>query len=83
MSSTDSFSIPKGFAKVILVVAGMNLQMFAQGMRVSKMRAKIFNKEFMDKHFGETHQKELKEEIQRGGAPDMGSGIYSEKLSYR
>ena len=83
MSSSDSLSIPKGFAKVILVVAGMNFQMSIQGIRVGKMRGKIFNKEFMDKHFGEVHQNELKEEIQRAGAPDMGSGRYSEKLSYR
>ena len=83
MSSADTFNIPKGFAKVILVVAGMNIQMFLQGMKVSKIRGGIFNKEFMAKHFGDVHQKELKEEIQQGGSPDMGGGIYSDKLSYR
>jgi hypothetical protein len=31
----------------------------------------------MLKNFGETHKKELKEEIQAGGYPDMGSGVYA------
>ena len=54
--SSDSFTIPKGFAKVILVAAGMNLQLFFFATRVGKERKRIFNQEFMDKHFGEKHQ---------------------------
>ena len=49
--SSDSFTIPKGFAKVVLVVAGMNFQMFLLGFKVGGIRKKIFNKEFMEKHF--------------------------------
>ncbi len=37
----------------------------------------------MRKHFGEMHQNELGEEIQMGGAPDVGSGLYAQKLSYK
>jgi hypothetical protein len=44
MSSTDTFTIPKGFAKVILVVAGMNVQMFLQGGKVVGVRKQVFNK---------------------------------------
>ena len=41
--SSDSFPIPKGFSKVILVVAGMNFQMFLLGAKVGGIRKKIFN----------------------------------------
>lgn len=36
----------------------------------------------MEKNFGEIHKNELKEDIQAGGYPDVGSGLYSQKLSY-
>ena len=50
--SADSFTIPKGFHKVILVVAGMNFQMFMLAGMAGKSRKKIFNKEFMEEKFG-------------------------------
>lgn len=37
----------------------------------------------MNKEFGALHQKELGEDIKYGGSPDMGSGLYSQKLSYK
>ena len=37
----------------------------------------------MNKEFGAIHQKELGEDIKFGGSPDMGSGLYSQKLSYK
>ena len=40
---SDNFVIPKDFSKVLLVLAGMNLQCFYFGSQVSKMRSKIFN----------------------------------------
>lgn len=81
--SIDSFTIPKGFEKVILVIAGMNLQAWYAGFKVAKVRRQIFNQEFMDKNFGDVHKREVGQPIQVGGYPDTGSGIYSQKLSYR
>ena len=81
--STDTFNIPKGFNKVLLVLAGMNVQMAIAGIGVSKCRGKIFNQEFMEQQFGEVHQKELGYKIGKGGYPDTGSGVYSQKLSYK
>lgn len=75
--STEGFSIPKGFEKVILVIAGMNLQAWYQGFKVAKVRRQIFNQEFMDKNFGTIHKAEIGQPIQAGGYPDTGSGIYS------
>ncbi len=59
--STETFKLPKGFEKVLLVLAGMNLQAWYAGFKVSGYRRKIFNQEFMDKNFGEVHQNELKD----------------------
>jgi hypothetical protein len=78
----NNLSLPKDFLKVPLVLIGMNVQLWFAGYYVGKVRKEIFNKEFMKKHFGEIHTNELKQEIQLGGYPDMGSGIYSQKLSY-
>ena len=54
-----SFNLPKGFAKVILIVGVMNLQVQLLELTVNKQRSKLFNKEFMEKHFGDVHRKEL------------------------
>lgn len=85
MATNDFFSeliLPKDFAKVPLVLIGMNVQLWLAGLHVGKLRKQLFNKEFMEKHFGEIHQNELKHKIDAGGYPDMGNGIYSQKLSY-
>ena len=37
----------------------------------------------MKEHFGTIHKEATGEDITKGGAPDMGSGRYSEKLSYK
>ena len=36
----------------------------------------------MKENFSEIHSQELREEIKQGGYPDMGSGRYSQLLSY-
>ena len=48
-------------------------------------RAKVFNGEFMKKHFGEEHMKAYPKDTKtpQYGYPDMGSGFYSKKLSYK
>lgn len=65
-----------------LILIGMNLQLWAAGMQISKLRKLMFNQQFMDKHYGEIHKNELREDIQRGGYPDTGNGLYAQKLSY-
>ena len=49
---------------------------------VGGARRKIFTQQFMENHFGEAHSKHYKEPINPEGYPDMGTGRYSEKLSY-
>ena len=52
-----AFTLPKGFAKVILVVAAMNFQTELFGIRIGKARKALFNKEFMEKNFGDSHKR--------------------------
>ena len=42
-----SFSLPKGFGKVILMIGALNLQVQLIEITVDKQRSKLFNKEFM------------------------------------
>lgn len=65
-----------------LILIGLNLQAWAAGLQIGKLRKVMFNKQFMEKHYGEIHKNELKEEIQLGGYPDTGNGLYAQKLSY-
>jgi len=37
----------------------------------------------MTDNFGEIHKKATGKEVEEGGYPDMGSGVYSMKLSYK
>jgi hypothetical protein len=56
--------------------------MWTEGFEVSRMRKKIFNKDFMEKIYAVTHKNSLGWNIGAGGYPDCGSGLYSSKLSY-
>lgn len=60
----------------------MNLQAYFAAVEITRMRKKIFNKEFLEKNFQDLHEREVKEPIQPNGYPDTGNGRYSDKLSY-
>ena len=74
--------IPKDYPLVVGTALAMSWQCWRQGFQVGATRRKVFNKDFMEKEFGEVHRAEVGEEIQGGGYPDTGSGLYSQKLSY-
>ena len=64
---------------------GISLQCYFTGFLVAQPRRfKMFNREFMNKNFKEIHQKETGQSVAPDqGYPDMGSGVYSEKLTYK
>jgi hypothetical protein len=76
-------TLSKEFPLVILTGLAINLHAVGQAGDVAKKRKVIFPVEFMEKFFGEQHKKALKDDISAGGLPDTGSGVYSEKLSYK
>jgi len=46
-------------------------------------RKKVFPEEWMKEQFGQVHREAFNEEIKADGYPDMGGGLYSQKLSYK
>ncbi len=75
--------VPEGFEWVLATGLAINFHAFLQAEAVAFGRAKFFPKEFMEKEFGQVHKEQLGEDIQGGGYPDTGSGVYSHKLSYK
>lgn len=49
---------------------------------VARRRSKFFTKEFMKNHFGELHENNFRDLPPDQGYPDMGNGIFSNKLTY-
>ena len=67
----------------MLVTAGIAFECLIVGFMAGGKRGKLFTEDFMNNHFGEVHNKELKANIPKGGYPDCGNGLYSDKLSYK
>ena len=77
-------TLPDLYPVVLAEVAFLNIFCICLGFCVAgSKRGALFTKEFMQEHFGETHEKETKNPIGGGGYPDCGNGIYSDKLSYK
>ena len=49
--------IPKDYPLVGAVAIAMNWHMMTQGVAAGKFRSKLFNQDFMDKEFGQVHEK--------------------------
>lgn len=82
--TTLSLSIPQAYGYVIIVAAVLALEVICIGfLYPGRLRSKVFSKDFLAKNFGEEHKKTIGSEIPAGGYPDMGSGVYSQKLSYK
>lgn len=75
--------VPSDYPLVVAAALGMTWQLWGFGSQVNCFRKETFNEDFMKKEWGTLHQKEIGEEIERGGYPDTGSGLYSQRLSYR
>ncbi|CDW82860.1 mapeg family protein [Stylonychia lemnae] len=78
-------TLPKEYPYVMLLALGISLQCYFTGFFVAQpKRYKMFNRQFMNENFGELHKKETGSSMAPDqGYPDMGSGVFSEKLSYK
>lgn len=71
---------------VALVASLMMFQVVMIGMIPGGARSKLFTKEFLEKEFKEKHEAAFvngtaaQKALPKGGYPDMGSGLYGEKL---
>jgi len=82
-TNTVALSLPSSFGYVIIVEALIAIEIILIGFVVPAGARKVFSKEFLERHFGEEHKQATGKDIEKGGAPDMGSGIYSHKLGYK
>ena len=79
-----TIQVPEGYEYVLFTALIMSIECLFVGFLVAgKARMKIFNKEYLKDNFGPEHEKTFGQEIKPGGAPDMGSGYYASKLSYK
>lgn len=63
------------YGYVLLAAVAISLELLVIGFVFpGAARSKIFSKAFLEEHFGK--------DVPQGGYPDMGSGRFSEKLSY-
>lgn len=81
---TIALTLPDHYGCVLFASVALAFQCYLVGFTVAQYkRKKLFNKEFMAKHFGDDHKKEFGCSAPDQGYPDHGSGRYSDKLSYR
>ena len=79
-----SFTLNRQYGWVIISAASIGIQCFFTGQIPMGMRKEVFTEEFMEKNFGEIHRRELgNAKLPPLGYPDIGSGRYSDALSYK
>jgi len=71
--------IPAGYEWVLFTGALMCFHYFIQAFPVMGLRAKLFNKEFFERHFPDIP----KDTISEHGYPDQGFGRYADKLELK
>lgn len=75
-----SIDIPSGYGFVLFFVTISAIQLIITGFSGMGVRKKHFTKEFFEKNFPE--ELKNKEIDLKAGYPDVGSGLYSHKLSH-
>ena len=79
-----TLTLPENYGLVLLSSVAVAIQCFLVGFTVAEgKRKQYFNKEFLEKNFGEEHKKEFGTTVPKFGYPDHGSGRFSQKLSYK
>jgi glutathione S-transferase len=80
-----AFTFPSNYGIPLLSATLLSFECIVTGFAIpGRARGKVFNKDFMKANFDEVHfEHTQKEDITtQDGYPDMGSGRFSEKLSY-
>ena len=78
-----SIEVDPLYPYVMLVAALICTECMIIGFMAGSKRSTIFNKQFMEDNFAEVHFKEVMQGLPKGGYPDTGNGLYSDKLSYK
>ena len=76
--------LPADYGYVLIVAALIAFEIISIGfMFPGRLRGTIFTEEFMKQNFGAEHKSATGFEIEKGGYPDMGNGVYSQRLPYK
>ncbi|KAL4500334.1 hypothetical protein ABPG72_003285 [Tetrahymena utriculariae] len=76
-------SVDKMYGLVVISALTLCFQCAVYGyFLVGRYRSKIFNKSFLEAEFGQLHRDVTQRSIEAGGYPDMGSGVYAQRLDY-
>lgn len=76
-------AVANEFGYVLLAAALLAFECILIGFLFpGRVRSQVFTEEFMKSKFGRVHTEEVGGDIGKGGYPDMGSGKYSQELSY-
>ena len=68
----------------MVVAASISFQCLLIGFTAGGGRGRLFNKDMMEKEFGDAHKKAFGDKSPpKGGYPDHGNGFYGDKLSYK
>ena len=78
----SDYVVPKDLPKTGLVLLLLNAHLNYGSFEKYAIRGEVFNADFMKEHFNTIHQQEFNADIEGGGYPDGGDGVYSRKLSY-
>ena len=71
------------FRWVLLVIVLQIFQYFFCVVLAGKPRGVLFTEQFMNDNFKEEHEKAGFGQVQKGGYPDSGDGIYTIKAGYK
>ena len=78
------FVVPNEYKFVLLVVVLQAFQLMITGFVSSgRTRRDDFGEEWMEKEFGDEHEKAIGTKIGKGGYPDCGSGLYTMRAGYK
>ena len=83
MATHIAISLPEHYSYVLAVVSAIAFHCLLVGFGAGAKRRSLFYKELMTEHFEKQHNKECKQAYPKGGYPDHGNGLYSDKLSYK
>jgi len=83
-TTTTVIELSRDYGLVLLASTAIISQYFVTPLIViGPVRKRIFNKDYLNKNFGQVHRKEIGGDVPVLGYPDLGNGRFSQLLSYK
>ena len=79
-----AIELPDLYPWVMMIAGSISFECLIIGFLAGGSRRRIFNRDLLEKNFGDAHKKAFGQaDPPRGGYPDHGNGFYGDKLSYK